>query len=145
MPIKESINIILRQCSFVRCLVRIRGGPSRDTTGKERTSFRKTLWSSVRLLFFFSSSNTRAFSPNDQFPASVIRETQFESVQLQPEEIPAPLPQETSEPESGGTKRRPDDSCTDQPGNIQRGAGQQLGGTSDPNDTVLDPIRSVIS
>ena len=92
------------------------------------------------LLFFFSSSNTRAFSPNDQFPASVIRETQFESVQLQPEEIPAPLPQETSEPES---LAEPSDGQTilapDQPGNIQRGAGQQLGGTSDPNDTVLDP------
>ena len=59
---------------------------------------------------------------------------------FQPEEIPAPLPQETSEPES---LAEPSDSQTilapDQPGNIQRGAGQQLGGTSDPNDTVLDP------
>ena len=89
---------------------------------------------------FSSSQHTCLSHRDDQFPASVIRETQFESVQLQPEEIPAPLPQETSEPES---LAEPSDSQTilapDQPGNIQRGAGQQLGGTSDPNDTVLDP------
>ena len=98
------------------------------------------------LLFFFSSSNTRAFSPNDQFPASIIRETQFESVQLQPEEIPAPLPQETSEQES---LAEPSDSQTilapDQPGNIQRGAGQQLGGTLIRTIPYWTPIRSVIS
>ena len=88
----------------------------------------------------FRRSTHVLHSPDDQFPASIIRETQFESVQLQPEEIPAPLPQETSEPES---LAEPSDSQTilapDQPGNIQRGAGQQFGGLSDPNDTVLDP------
>ena len=92
------------------------------------------------LLFSFLSLNTFAVPPDDQFPASIIRETQFESVRFQPEEIPAPLPEGTSEPES---MAEPSDSQTilapDQPGNIQRGAGQQLGGLSDPNDTVLDP------
>ena len=69
------------------------------------------------LLFSSLSFNTRASPPDDQFPTSIIRETQFESVQLQPEEIPAPLPQEMSESES---MAEPSDSQTilapDQPG-----------------------------
>ena len=98
-------------------------GPVVIRPGKRERLFTKLCGAACAVLLV---SNALAMPPDGQFPASVIRETQFESVQLQPEEIPAPLPQETSEPES---LSEPSDSQTilapDQPGNIQRGAGQQ--------------------
>ena len=116
-------------------------GPVVMRPGKRERLFAKLCAAACAiLLFFFLLPNALALPPDDQFPTSIIHETQFESVRFQPEEIPPPLPQEISESESAA---EPSDSQTilapDQPGNIQRGAGQQLGGTSDPNDTVLDP------
>ncbi len=116
-------------------------GPVVMRPGKRERLFAKLCGAACAILLVsFLLPNTLALPPDDQFPTSIIHETQFESVRFQPEEIPPPLPQEISESESTAG---PSDSQTilapDQPGNIQRGAGQQFGGITDPNDTVLDP------